>query len=185
MIKKNLQGQVLIANPNNPHDEISRSLILLVLHTPERAVGLQINNPLEGINLSIVAENIGIKIDTDDALWFGGSVGNNKIHVVHSSDWAGMSTIEINKEISITNDISVLSAIAGKEGPSQFRACAGFYVWEDGQLDRQLFARNDDQISHRWETVRATGKLIFQGEGPDQWVTALETSTKQQVAAWF
>ena len=185
MYKKSYQGKLLVSNPNNPVDELGKSLILLVMHGRDRAVGLQINNPLEDINLAMVSNNIGIDIDTEEPLWFGGGVGNNKIHVVHSSDWQGMSTIKINNDISVTNDISVLAAISQNEGPAQYRACAGFWVWEDGQFNKEIKAKNYNEVLHCWEATEATTELVFNNEGPDQWIVALEESTKQQVSQWF
>jgi len=185
MPKKNYQGCLLVANPNNPKDELSKSVILLVSHNPTKSIGIQINNPVADFDLQTVSNNIGIDFVGNDPLWYGGSIGSNKIHVVHSNDWAGLSTIKINDELSITHDISVLAALSRGEGPSQFRACAGYWGWEAGELDLQLDPKHAAHASHTWETVEATLSNVFEGEGPDQWRKVIEESTKNQVNNYF
>lgn len=185
MPKKNYQGCLLVANPSNPKDELSKAVILLVSHHPTKSVGIQINNPLTDLDLQTVSNNIGIDFEGQDPLWYGGSIGSNKIHVVHSNDWAGLSTVKINDEISITHDISVLAALSRGEGPKQYRACAGYWGWEAGDLDQQLDPKQADKVSHKWETLEATLENVFEGEGPDQWHKAIEESTKNQVNAYF
>jgi putative AlgH/UPF0301 family transcriptional regulator len=185
MIKKRFYpGYMLVANPNNPRDELSKSTILVVTHNDRVAIGLQLNNPLEDINLKTVADNIELPYEGHDPLYYGGNISQNKIHVVHSLDWRGLSTVKLNDQLAVTNDISVLCAIAAGEGPEYFRACAGYWLWEDGKLDNMLDPRNKSE-PHKWEVVPATHENSFVGEGPEQWRNALEQAAKFQVSAWF
>lgn len=184
MTKKKFPGYLLVANPNNPRDELGKSTILVVTHTTRLAIGLQLNNPLEDINLKTVADNIELEYNGQDPLYYGGNISQNKIHVVHSSDWSGLSTTKLNDQISVTNDISILCAIAEGTGPQHFRACAGYWLWEDGKLDAMLDPHNRME-PHKWEIVPATIENSFIGEGPDQWRSALELCAKYQVSSWF
>jgi len=184
MTKKKYPGYLMVANPNNPRDEISKSTILVVTHNSKLAIGLQLNNPLEDINLKTVADNIELEYEGTDPLFYGGNISQNKIHVVHSNDWCGLSTVKLNEHLSVTNDISVLCAIAGGEGPEYFRACAGYWIWEDGKLDAMLDPHNKHE-PHKWVMVPATLENSFSGEGPEQWRLALEQAARYQVSAWF
>jgi putative AlgH/UPF0301 family transcriptional regulator len=185
MTKKKFAGNLLVANPNNPRDELAKSVILLVTHTDKLGIGLQLNNPLTDIDLQTVAYNSNIDYPRDtDPLYYGGNISMNKIHVVHSNDWKGLSTVKLNDEISVTNDISVLAALSRGEGPSQFRACAGYWLWENGMLDDMLAPRNRN-YPHKWETVPAALVNVFEGEGPEQWRNALEEAARYQVNVWF
>lgn len=184
MTKKKYAGHLLVANPNNPRDELSKSVLLLVTHTDKLAIGLQLNNPLEEIDLQTVAFNSNLDYPEGDPLYYGGNISMNKIHVVHSNDWKGLSTVRLNDQISVTNDISVLAALSRGEGPEHFRACAGYWIWDDGRMDRQLDPRNKDE-PHTWEIVPATLENVFEGEGPEQWRAALDEAAKFQVSAWF
>ena len=178
--KKKYPGYLLAANPQNPRDDqLSQSLILVISHTDRVAVGLQINNPVEDMDLQTVARNIGMEFASNAPLYYGGLHAVNKIHVIHSNDWQGLSTVKINDELSVSNDISVLAAIAEGCGPERYRACAGFWHWDDRRLDNQLDPRWRVE-PHKWELIPATADLIFDGEGPDQWQAALEASAQWQ-----
>ena len=181
---KKYPGYLLVANPNNPRDELGKSVLLVVTHTANMGIALQLNNPLEDLSLANVATNIGLDCPETDPLFYGGNISTNKIHVVHSTDWRGMSTVNLNDHIAVTNDISVLAAIAGGEGPKHYRACAGYWLWEDGRLDRMLDPKYRDE-THKWEVTPATIDSVFTGEGPDQWRDCLERAAKFQVNAWF
>jgi len=184
MPKKKYPGHLLVANPNNPHDELYKGVILVVSHTDQRAIGLQINNPIENLNLQKIAAKLDLDYYSDDKLYFGGSVGSSKIHVIHSLDWQGFSTIKLNDQIAVTNDLSVIAAIVQGDGPEHFRACAGYWSWADGTLDRQLDPHKPNE-SHKWEIVSATAENIFSLDGIDQWYNAIDESTKQSIQSWF
>lgn len=185
MPKSSYKGNLIVAHPNNPRDELSRAVILVIAHTHSRSMGIQINYPVAHPSLSSICDNIGIEFLCDDALYYGGNVGTNKIHVVHSSDWNSTSTIMLNEDIYLTSDISVLAALAAGEGPSQFRACAGFWGWDDGELDRQLSNNFIKENKYHWEIVKATSQNVFDGQGPEQWRKVLEDCASQRINSWF
>lgn len=185
MAKKTLSGEIIVAHPNNPRDNLQHSVILIVKNTDELTFGIQINRPLITANLTSIGEQIGIPIEREDPIYFGGKLHNNKIHVIHSNDWSGLSTIPLNSEISLTNDLSVLSAISLNEGPDKFRACAGFWAWEGGELEEEVFSTSK-KIAHRWELVSARSNLIFDsGTDLDQWNLIINEIVNQKINLYF
>jgi putative transcriptional regulator len=184
MTKKRYLGHLLVANPNNPRDELAKSVLLLVTHTPQNAIALQINNAVDQLNLRTIAERINLQYLADDPLYYGGNVSQNKIHVVHSSDWKGLSTVSLTDEISVTNDISVIAALVQGSGPRYFRACAGFCAWSDGKLDQQLDPKYQED-SYKWEIVPATIENVFGSDGTDQWRGAIDEAAQFRVENWF
>lgn len=183
--QKSYLGKILAANPNNPSDSLEKSLILVVTHTRSMVLGLQINRPLPEFTMSALGDQIGIFLDSDETVFYGGTQHPNKIHVVHSNDWAGITTIQINEEISVTNDISVLAAISRNEGPEYFKACAGFWAWENRRLEDQIQNKHCKD-PHRWELIDASSELIF-GSGiyDEHWHKVLEAVAREKVNAWF
>lgn len=183
MTKKNYQGYLLAANPNNPCDELEQAVILLIGYGLDKVVGLQINKPYDNLSFRSISENIGIDLDMDDNIYQGGSNGLGKISVIHSTDWTGLSTILISENLAITNDISVLAALSRGEGPEYYRACAGHWLWERDQFDNQL----DPHINtrYKWEAVPARVETVFAFEGEDQWRISLEESARHQISVWF
>ena len=107
-----------------------------------------------------------------------------KIHVVHSTDWMGLSSSKITDDIAVTNDISVLAAVSRNEGPEYFRACAGFWVWSDGRMNHMLDP-HDTTEPIKWEILPATMETVFAEQGIDQWLLAIDRSAQFQTATWF
>lgn len=184
--KTSYAGQLLAANPLNPKDSLENGVILVVSHATEYSLGLQINRPLTDFTIGEVGAQVGLFIDLDDPVYYGGNITTNKIHIIHSNDWSGLTTIKINDEISVTNDISVLVAMSKNEGPEYFRACAGFWGWESGQLENQLSAIPNQRVRHRWEPVTATLENVFgQADQDDHWRSVLNEAARERVSSWF
>jgi putative AlgH/UPF0301 family transcriptional regulator len=183
----NYQGHLIASHPCNPQDEHHHSVILMVNHTPDTAVGLRINQLVNiPVLKNIVNENLGIDYHRDDPLYSGGSSSANKIHVIHSMDWSGLSTVQITDEIGITNDISVFAALSRDEGPEHFKACMGFWFWANGHFDLQMNHKIRPQESrHRWEPVEATIENTFQTSEVLMWDRVIEESAKMQINSWF
>jgi putative transcriptional regulator len=186
MIKKTYQGQLLAAHPGNPKDGDHTAVVLVITNKDNITVGLQVNQTMENPPLSTICHNIGIDYEGLDPLYFGGQISQNKIHVVHSLDWQGLTTVKINSEIGVTNDISILAAISRGEGPEYFRACVGYWLWEHGRFEQQINPKEyPSKEIHRWESVPATIENLFSTTDEEQWRSILEASARQQVANWF
>ena len=185
MSTKSYRGSLLVSNPNNPQDSLHQSVILLLAHTNKAAIGIQINHAISAVSLRTLAATIGLDYQGTESLWYGGNVDRNKIHVVHSNEWSGLSTIKINDEISVTNDISILVAISQGIGPEYYRACAGYWIWDQGLLDVQLSNSSEPESRHRWEIAPTTIDSVFEDEGITQWINTLEDSAQEQIDSWF
>lgn len=179
-------GHLLVANPNNPRDELSRSVILLVNHVDDIAIGIQINHPLDSMMLEEVAvnSNIPFNYNQNALLYMGGNVNNSRVHVIHSTDWAGVSTVKLTKDISITHDVGILHAIGAGKGPERFKACGGCWMWNNYKLDRQLDPHNPME-SHSWEIAQANPKTVFGLDGVDMWRQAVDDAAHFNIAQWF
>lgn len=186
MTKKSYVGNLLAANPLNPKDSLDHSVVLIVSHSDGMALGLQLNRPMIDLTMADIGDQVGIYLDSEDPIFYGGSMNPNKIHMVHSNDWSGLTTVQLNDEISLTNDISVLAAISQGEGPEYYKACAGFWIWENDRLEQQLEAKPRSKVKHRWEMAPATIKNVFEaGATTDQWHRVIEDAAKHQISAWF
>ena len=140
------------------------------------------------MTLQDVSENIGIDVSDprsrlDVPLYYGGLHGSHRVQVIHTPDWKGLTTVPINKDLSITNDLSILAALSLGEGPSKFRACAGYVTWEDRTLDYQL--DNSRNENHRWEIAPATADITFGYEEEEQWRQSLFRAAHFTTAQWF
>lgn len=185
MLKNSYVGQLIAANPLNPRDNLSHSVILIVAHTDDVCVGLRLDAPLYDLTLSQVSDQIGVFIPCQDPIYNSGPSYRNKIHVVHSADWNGLTTVPLNEQISISTDIGVLAAISQNQGPEKFIACSGFCYWPTDELDAQITAGPNSKVKHRWEQVPATESNVFgTTHGTDYWRQILEEAAQQQAGAW-
>jgi putative transcriptional regulator len=180
------RGKLLAANPANPKDGDQTAVIMVINHTIDATIGLQVNTTLAHPTLSHIMHNMGIWYEGMDPLYYGGQLSQNKIHVIHSLDWSGLTTVKITDEIGVTNDISVLAAISQGQGPELFRACVGYWMWENGRFEQQMDPKNfPSNEVHRWESVPATLENVFGYSDEEQWRKILEESARTQAAAWF
>lgn len=186
MTKKSLVGKLLVANPVNPQDPLDHSVILIISHTSSVATGLQINRQLKGIDLSDICNQLGIGYQGNDIVYSGGFIRPNRMHIVHSKEWCSATTVDLTDELSVTNDVSILAALAEGCGPKYYRSCAGCWVWFDGELDRQVNARPNSLSEYRWEIAPATIENVFnKGQELDHWHSIIEVAAREQVSSWF
>jgi putative AlgH/UPF0301 family transcriptional regulator len=183
----NLKGHLLSAHPRRSDNPLKKGVLLVIDQDLTGSVGLQINKPMTNHpNLVTVMQSLGINYSEDIPIYFGGTENANRIIVVHSNDWSSPGTTKITEDISISNDVSVLTAIAANQGPSKFRAVAGYTRWLPGHLESEIDGElpyND--ISRSWIHIPASSELIFGSSGIDQWHYVLEQSAKAQIATWF
>lgn len=188
-MKKSYLGKLLVANPRNPRDDLAKSILIVVTYTTNISIALQINAPHEDLTLSRISQNIGIDHSGDQPVYFGGQVNQHKIHVIHSLDWQSVSTTKLNDQIGITNDVGVLMAISRNQGPKYFKACSGYYLWEDGMLDKQINPRS--QIpggpagNHRWGTLDATIDIVFKTEAHAMWANCIDQFLQESIDSYM
>ena len=141
-----------------------------------------------GQTLQQIGRRMGILIEGNDPIWYGGDLGKNKIHIIHSTDWMGASSVKISSELAVTNDISIMAALSQSEGPSSYRACAGFCSWSNDELMHDLGVESASITRQEtlWEMAPATLKLTMCDQGGDfQWLRTLEASAAYQATQWF
>jgi putative transcriptional regulator len=182
-----LTGNLVVANPLNSNgDGLDHGVVMIVSHTEEHVIGLQINRPISTLSLADVCARVDVDYDGDDLVFHGGRHSTNKIYVLHTMDWEGLTTIPLTDTVGITYDMSVLTAIARGEGPEHFTACAGFTCWDDDVLEKQLAAKPNSKVTHRWELIPATIDAVFNsGLGLEHWHSMIELCAEQQAAQWL
>jgi putative AlgH/UPF0301 family transcriptional regulator len=181
-------GYLLASSPMIYDNTDSQKLILIISHSQQLVIGLQINQEILGQTIQGVGHRMGIPIEGEDVIWNGGTLGKDKIHVIHSADWMGVTSVKLSSDIVVTSDISVLTALSRSEGPSRFRACAGFYSWTHTELMDSLGIQPTgiQRKQTDWDVVPANETLVLEsGSGDDQWLTALEASAVYQSSHWF
>ncbi len=132
---ESVRGQLLIAGPGLSDPNFWRTVVLVVDHSKDGALGLVLNRPSETKVGDAVPELLGL-IDPDDTVLVGGPVQKSAVIVL--AEFINPSEAAL---ISF-EDIGVLGNVLAREDPTSgirsARAFAGHAGWGPGQLDDEL-----------------------------------------------
>lgn len=171
-----LAGQFLVASPQMPDPRFARTVIYMVSHDAQGAMGLVVNHGWGTGSLRSLLQGFGVdaKADGPDAaatvrLYAGGPVEQGRGFVLHSTDYAGASTRVIGSGVALSADPDVLQAMADGEGPRRHLILLGYAGWGPGQLESEL-ARDD------WLTAPADANRVFSEDFEHLWEDILRSA---------
>ena len=163
-----LAGQLLIASPTLRDTHFDHAVILVVRHNEGGALGIVINMPAEERPLANILAMLGEK-DTNVTgkvrLFAGGPVQPEIGFVIHSSDYRGPGTIDINERVLVTSTSQILRDIGNNKGPKKSLVAFGYAGWAADQLEDELRRRV-------WLTAPADLDLIFDESREKLWDSA-------------
>ncbi|MDN3565865.1 YqgE/AlgH family protein [Paeniroseomonas aquatica] len=158
-----LGGQVLVAMPNMQDPRFARTVICLCAHSPEGAMGIIVNKPLDGMSFDDLLKQLELEPVPPQRrirLCQGGPVEGGRGFVLHTNDWTSDGSLEVTKDLALTASVDILKAIAGGGGPRSGVLALGYAGWGPGQLEDEIQANS-------WLSVNPDETLIF-GEADDQ-----------------
>jgi putative transcriptional regulator len=168
-----LAGQLLVATPDMADPRFSRSVILIVRHERDGALGITINRPIQELPIARLLEALGLDshgIAARVLLFAGGPVEPDIGFVLHSADYHRNGTIDIDGRVAMTSDPGVLSDIGHRQGPRQSLVALGYAGWGPGQLEAELAAG-------AWFTVPEEPALVFDLDRDKLWDEAMKRRT--------
>jgi putative transcriptional regulator len=148
-----LAGRLLVASPDLHQPEFERTVILLARHDHGGAFGVVINRPLDARPLAGLLEAFG-PVSPEIGL------------VVHSADYRGDGTIDIDGSVAISPAAKVLRDIGLGKGPRKSIVAFGYAGWGPSQLD-------DEVARGFWVTVAEDAALVFDDDRAALWAEAL------------
>jgi putative transcriptional regulator len=160
-----LAGQFLVATPSMEDPRFARTVILMARHNKDGAFGLIINRPAAERPLSQLLEALGEKgspVSGTVRLFAGGPVQPELGFVMHSPDYMGPQTLEVDGHVSVTMSLDILRDIGAGRGPQKSLITFGYAGWAPGQLEGEIARRS-------WTTVPADSKLIFDEDRSKLW----------------
>jgi len=166
-----LTGQLLIAMPGIGDPRFERSLLLVCAHDDSHAMGLAVNQPVDGLTVPDLLERLNIKSAItlpQDLVVLGGPVERERGFVVHTSDYRSPDmTLEIDGQVSLTATRDVLEAMARPDQrPRRSLLALGYAGWGAGQLEREI-------RENVWLTCEPDEDLIFAADHAEKWSKAL------------
>ena len=168
-----LSGKLLLAMPGMADPRFERAVIAMCVHDENGAIGIGIGHKRAGITLRGLLRQLDIDPGKapDCAVHHGGPVEPGRGFVLHSTDWGGQDTIQVNGEqgriFGLTGTIDVLKAIAEGAGPSQWIAALGYAGWDEGQLEGEM-------TRHGWFAARAEPDMLFETPTDERWAAAFK-----------
>ena len=160
-----LRGQFLVAMPDMGDERFRETVVYLVGHGDEGAMGLVINQSLEDMRFADILEELQLG-DKDELIRLpervknrqvlrGGPVQKSRGFVLHSSDYFRVgNSYEVTDEISLTATLDILKAIAFNDEPSDALFALGYCGWSPGQLETEIQGNG-------WLTVPFSRELLF------------------------
>ena len=113
-----LSGKLLLAMPGMADPRFERAVIALCVHDENGAVGIGIGHKRSGMRFRALLQQLDIDPGEapDCAVHHGGPVEPGRGFVLHSTDWGGQDSLQVNGPdgtmFAMTGTIDVLKAIA-------------------------------------------------------------------------
>lgn len=174
-----LKGQMLIAMPGMGDVRFTDSVIYLVGHGDDGAMGLIINQVLPDLNFPDILSEMGLAADDklielpasiqDRAVLRGGPVEKGRGFVLHSPDYEGSdTTISVDETVCLTATTDILKDIVFGHGPEQSLFVLGYCGWAAGQLEDEIMANG-------WLTAPQSTDLLFETPIDSRYEAALSS----------
>lgn len=174
---ESLKGQFLVAMPAMGDERFHESVIYMVGHGDEGAMGLMVNQPLEDLKfvdildeLGLVGQDAGIEVPSrvkDRAVLRGGPVQRGRGFVLHTPDYfREENSYAVNDEICLTATLDILKSMAFLDTPSDAVFALGYCGWAAGQLENEISLNG-------WLTVPFSRDLLFGTPVNDRYDIAL------------
>ncbi|MFD1252921.1 MULTISPECIES: YqgE/AlgH family protein [Devosia] len=171
-----LEGHFLIAMPDMEDERFAESVILIVGHGTEGAMGLVVNHEMANLRFADILDELDLGdpdavIRLPDAIrqravMRGGPVEKGRGFVLHSADYQSGNTYQVSEEVGLTATLDVLKAMAFGPAPRASLLALGCCGWSPGQLEDEISANG-------WLTAPFSRELLFDVPVEDRYDHAL------------
>ena len=169
MEEAGLEGRFLIAMPGIGDERFHRSVILVCAHSDQGAMGLVVNQRADSIDFDELLKQLEIEPNASTSgtpIRIGGPVESGRGFVLHSSEYAVDSALDVAGKFRLTGTVDVLRDIAKGEGPQKRIVALGYTGWGAGQLEQEIQANG-------WLACDSVPEIVFGESDDDKWVAAL------------
>ncbi|HWU19212.1 MAG TPA: YqgE/AlgH family protein [Devosia sp.] len=171
-----LEGQFLVAMPDMEDERFAQSVILVVGHGSEGAMGLVVNHELANLRFADIIDELDLG-DPDAVIRLpdsirqgvvmrGGPVEKGRGFVLHSADYTSGNSYKVGEGIYLTATLDILKAIAFGPRPKASLFALGCCGWGPGQLEGEI-------SDNGWLTIPYSRDLVFETPIEDRYKAAL------------
>jgi putative transcriptional regulator len=159
---KSLKGHFLIAAPRLMDPNFFRTVVLMVQHNEQGALGLVLNRPTDTTVREAWEQIDDIPCPAEGFIHQGGPC-EGPLMALHGDNDA--SEIEVMPDVHFSTDRDALNKLVSSAGvPMKF--FVGYAGWSAGQLESEL-------EDGGWLVVPATTQAVF-ADDPDQWMKIMK-----------
>ena len=168
-----LSGKLLLAMPGMADPRFERAVIAMCAHDEFGAIGIGIGHKRAGIGFRGLLKQLDIDPGKapEGAVHHGGPVEPGRGFILHSPDWGGQDTLQVNGDnglvFSMTGTIDILKAIAEGRGPAKWIAALGYAGWGEHQLEEEM-------TRHGWYAAAASEEILFELPSDERWAAAFK-----------
>ncbi|RKZ36177.1 MAG: hypothetical protein DRQ37_04700 [Gammaproteobacteria bacterium] len=156
------KGVFLVARRGLPDPNFNKTVILLIRHGEQGAMGVVVNRPAP-VMLSRILPMMEELKDRYDPVFVGGPVSRNQIVLLLRAEEPMAASQHVVDDIYFSNSVGVLRALASPEGPDRiFRAFAGYAGWAPSQLESEIL-RGD------WHLFPGDSTTVFDSAPQNIW----------------
>jgi putative transcriptional regulator len=157
-----LRGRLLVASPALIDPNFRRTVVLVVEHDDEGAVGLVLNRP-SATEVAEAVPPLADLVEPGDSVCVGGPVQPNAVCVLAEWDDPGAAGSIVFEDVGLMGAEADTADVAG--ATRRLRVFAGYAGWSAGQLEAEL-----DEPS--WILAKPRADDVFVDDG-DLWATVL------------
>jgi putative transcriptional regulator len=159
---ESLRGQLLIAAPNLA-DFFRRTVVLVVQHGDEGAMGVVLNRPSE-VSVADAVPPLADLVDPGELIWVGGPVSPTSAVVLAEFEDAEDAATVVIEDIGL---VALEGDLTDAPPRKRTRIFAGYAGWAPGQLEGELEREG-------WIVEPARPDDAFPDDGDDLWSVVLK-----------
>lgn len=160
-----LQGSFLIAANHLRDPNFYRSVVLMLEHNDNGAMGLVINRP-SAMTIGKALSQQGSANESDAPVFVGGPVEPTSLFILHNCLALGKSDQEVAPGLFLAGSEDSFEQVvrSGKKPDTsvKFRLISGYAGWGEGQLESEV-DRGD------WRSIPADGNMVLEEDVYGLW----------------
>lgn len=176
------KGKLLIATPALDRDiYFSKSVVYVYEETPQQILGLVVNKQ-SNVKVSDLFQSRSPQSYSgayDYTLYKGGPVSQQSLLLLHTDGWSSTNTIDIGNNLCLSSDELMFEKIEMGNVPDDFRFISGIARWNPMQLHTEI-----NQYG-AWLETDALYTTVFGYDGEEQWLNAIEFSSRKTFDKYF
>ncbi len=166
-----IANKLLIAMPDQGGGFFEKSVILMLEHNAQGAMGLTLTHASD-MDVHTLLDNLDMPLrnsqrDLSLPVMVGGPVQPDRGFILHHGKSRWENTARLSDELSLTVSLDFLKGIADDRVLEEYEVYLGYAGWSAGQLEQEL--RNN-----LWLFAEADPELIFDLPPEARWQAAIQ-----------